>query len=102
MPTEVGADSNIVLSMDRTNWKFGKDCIDCLVNAREFVNKERVGWLNSIKFRHYLRVRKNFKVTNGNSNREIEVIYLVCHLVVGEYSFSSSRYKDNYKEYLSK
>ena len=130
----------IVLSMDRTNWKFGKfninilmlgityrnvafpilfklmpkrgnskwterkelverciklcgkDCIDCLVADREFVGKEWVGWLNSIKLRYYLRVRKNFKVAKGSSNTEIKVIHLVCHLKVGEYACSSCRY----------
>lgn len=95
---------NLVLSMDRTNWKFGGfninilmlevtykgiafplmfklmpkcgnskwterqklverfgrlfgyDCIDCLVADKEFVGKEWIGWLNSMRIHYYIRI----------------------------------------------
>ena len=39
---------------------FGADCIDPLVADRDFVGKERVGYINNMRIRYYLRIKQNF------------------------------------------
>ncbi len=46
--------------VERFGRLFGYECVDCLVADREFIGKEWIGWLNSMRIRYYIRIRQNF------------------------------------------
>ena len=134
---------SLVLSMDRTNWKFGDfninnlmlgitykgiafslifkllpkrgnsnweerkeimerfvrlsgtDCIDCLVADREFIGKEWIGWLNTMRIRYYVRIRQNFRVIKPSTGERRRAWWLFNDLRVGQEKF-------HYKLFLHK
>lgn len=131
---------NMVLSMDRTNWKFGEaninilmlgitykgvafpllfklldkrgnsnweerkslverfiklfgyGCIDCLVADREFVGKEWIEWLNSMRIRYYIRIRQNFWVINPTSGEKVRAWHLFNRVRLGQELFHHKLY----------
>ena len=44
---------------------FGKEQIACLLADREFVGREWLRYLRKKEINFHLRVRENFRVTNG-------------------------------------
>ena len=83
LPVKIG----LVLSMDRTNWKFGADRIDCLVADREFIGKEWIGWLNEHGIRYYIRIRQNFWIVKPSTGERIRTWWLFNDLKVGQEKF---------------
>ena len=107
LPVKTG----LVLSMDRTNWRFGEfninilmlgitykgiafpliffgaECIDCLVADREFIGKEWTGWLNSRRIRYYIRIRQSFWIVKPSTGERIRAWWLFNDLKVGQEKF---------------
>ena len=55
---------------------FWKNCIDCLLTDREFIEKKWIEYLNNQGLRYYIRIRKNFNVYLPRKSKEIKVWWL--------------------------
>lgn len=73
--------------MERFIRLFGKDCIDCLVADREFIGKEWIGWLNTLRIRYYIRIRQNFWIIKPAGGERIRAWWLFNDLKVGQEKF---------------
>ena len=63
---------------------FGKDCIDCLLADREFIGEQWLDFLNHNQIRYHIRIRNNFKITPGGSQKEIKAYYLFNKLLINQ------------------
>lgn len=70
--------------VERFGRLFGYDCVDCLVADREFIGKEWIGWLNSMRIRYYIRIRQNFWIVNPKSGERIRAWHLFNRVRLGE------------------
>ena len=73
--------------MERFFRLFGHDCTDCLVADREFIGKERIGWLNDNKSRCYIRIRQDVWVVKPFTGKRIRAWWLFNSLKVGQEKF---------------
>jgi hypothetical protein len=59
---------------------FGVECIESLVDDREFVGEKWLGCLNEMNIRYFIRIRNNFKVYLPKQGKEVTAWYLFSNL----------------------
>ena len=71
------------LTMDRTNWKWGKECIKGILADREFIGKDWFGWLIENKLSFVIRIKNN-TITTNSKGLAIDIDALFYDLKPGE------------------